>query len=73
MHCVAVAQAVGVEAAAVVVDAAGAVNDFIAAVAVHVGNAQVVVALTFEGLVFGLAEGVEVPAEAELLAVEVVG
>ena len=64
----------GVEARAVVVDAAGAVDDLVAAVAVHVADAQVVRALLLilDPLV-AVGEGVEAPALGELAAAPVPG
>ena len=73
VHGVAVAQAVGVEARAVVVDAAGAVDDLVAAVAVHVGGAEVMVALAVPGAEGFVAVGVEEPLHLEFLAVPVPG
>ena len=70
---IAVAQAVAVEARAVVVDAAGAVDDLVAAVTVHVGGAEVVVALAVPGIEGRVAVGVEEPFHREVLAVPVPG
>ena len=71
VHRVAVAQAVAVQARAVVVDAAGAVDDLVTAVAVHIGGAQVVVALAIPGGQRRIAVRIEEPAQLELLAVPV--
>ena len=73
VHGVAMAEAVAVQARAVVVDAAGAVDDLVAAVAVHVGGTQVMVALAVPGVEGRIAVGVEEPLHLELLAIPVPG
>ena len=70
---VAVAEAGGVEPLAVVVDRHGAVDDLVLAVAVHVGDGQVVVALAREVRLPGRRRGVERPARRQLAAAPVPG
>ncbi len=71
---VAVAPAGGVETGAVVVDDHGAIDDLVAAVVVHVGDGEGMVALAGEGAVgLGAGGAVEEPAFDELAVDDVVG
>ena len=70
---IAVAEAGRVEALAVVVDAAGAVDDLVAAVAVDIDDAQVVVPLAAIGTSAGTGVAVEGPDAVELARAPVPG
>ena len=70
VHRVPVPETRGVQAGAVIVDRGGAVDDLVLAVGVHVGDDELMIALPGVALVAWLV-GVEQPAGAEVLAVEV--
>ena len=74
VHGIAVLELRGVEAGAVVVDTAGAVNDLVAAVSIHIADAQVVGALLliFDPFVV-IREGIEAPAPGQFAAPPVPG
>ena len=72
VHCVAVEQAGAPQALAVVIDGHRAVDDLVTAIAIDVGDAQLVVALAAEGFVAGRG-AVEQPALGQLAVAPVPG